>query len=74
MVPTRRHGFNYMQELHTSPHQRKMIAEINAPFSPDLIILDGIEAFVDGGPAEGKRAQGVKQIRKILLNSDEACF
>ena len=58
VVPTRRHGFNYMQELHTSPHQRKMIAEINAPFSPDLIILDGIEAFVDGGPAEGKRAQG----------------
>ncbi|MBU4002717.1 MAG: DUF362 domain-containing protein [Proteobacteria bacterium] len=58
VVPTRRHGFNYMQELHTSPHQRKMIAEINAPFSPDLIILDGVEAFVDGGPAEGKRAQG----------------
>jgi uncharacterized protein (DUF362 family) len=57
VVPTRRHGFDYMQELHTSPHQRKMIAEINAPFSPDLIVMDGIEVFVDGGPAEGKRAR-----------------
>jgi uncharacterized protein (DUF362 family) len=32
-----------------------MIAEINAPFSPVIILLDGIEAFVDGGPATGKR-------------------
>jgi uncharacterized protein (DUF362 family) len=47
-----------MMELHTSPHQRKMIAELNAPFKPDLIVLDGIDAFVDGGPADGKRAQG----------------
>ena len=57
VVPTRRHGFDYMQELHTSAHQRKMIAEINGPFSPDLVILDGVDAFVDGGPAEGKRAK-----------------
>jgi uncharacterized protein (DUF362 family) len=35
-----------------------MIAEINAPFSPDLIVMDGIDTFVDGGPAEGKRARG----------------
>jgi uncharacterized protein (DUF362 family) len=47
-----------MRELHSSPHQRKMIAEINAPFTPDLIVLDGIEGFVDGGPMTGKRAQG----------------
>ena len=47
-----------MRELHTSPHQRKMIAEINTPFKPDLIVLDGIEAFVDGGPMTGKRAKG----------------
>jgi len=58
VVPTSRHGFNYMSELHQSPHQRKLIAEINAPFKPDLVILDGIDAFVDGGPATGKRAQG----------------
>jgi len=58
VVPTRRHGYEYMTELHGSPHQRKMIAEINLPFKPDLIVLDGIEAFVDGGPMSGKRAQG----------------
>lgn len=58
VVPTSRHGYDYMTELHHSPHQRKMIAEINAPFKPDLIVLDGIEAFVDGGPMDGKRAKG----------------
>lgn len=57
VVPTSRHGYNYMRELHSSPHQRKMIAEINAPFKPDLIVMDGIDAFVDGGPANGKRAK-----------------
>ena len=51
VVPTTRHGYDYMRELHSSPHQRKLIAEINAPFKPDLIVLDGVDAFVDGGPA-----------------------
>ncbi len=46
-------GYNYMSELHSSPHQRLMIAEINAAYQPDLILLDGVEAFVDGGPAHG---------------------
>ena len=58
VVPTFRNGHYYMEELHSSPHQRKMIAEINEPFTPDLVVLDGIEAFVDGGPATGKRARG----------------
>ncbi|MFQ5813790.1 MAG: DUF362 domain-containing protein [Anaerolineae bacterium] len=58
VVPTSRHGYQYMRELHTSPHQRKMIAEINEPFTPDIVVLDGIDAFVDGGPATGKRAKG----------------
>jgi uncharacterized protein (DUF362 family) len=35
-----------------------MIAEINEPFKPNLVIMDGIEAFVDGGPATGKGARG----------------
>ena len=47
-----------MSELHQSPHQRKMIAEINAPFKPDLVVMDGIDVFVDGGPMDGKRATG----------------
>jgi uncharacterized protein (DUF362 family) len=58
VVPTSRHGFPYMGELHGSQHQEEMIAEINAPFSPDLVVLDGIDVFVDGGPAMGKRAKG----------------
>lgn len=58
VVPTSRNGYGYMSELHGSPHQRKLIAEINEPFQPDLVLLDGVDAFVDGGPATGKRAQG----------------
>jgi uncharacterized protein (DUF362 family) len=58
VVPTSRNGFPYMSELHQSPFKQEMIAEINQPFSPDLILLDGIDAFVDGGPATGQRAKG----------------
>ena len=70
VVPTTRHGYNYMQELHSSPHQRRLIAEINAPFTPDLVVLDGIEAFVDGGPATGKRANG----NVFLASSDRVAI
>ncbi len=66
VVPTSRHGYEYMRELHSSPHQRKMIAEINEPFKPALVILDGIEAFVEGGPMTGKRARG-----NVLLASTD---
>jgi uncharacterized protein (DUF362 family) len=58
VVPTFRNGYPYMAELHQSPYQRKLIAEINEPFTPDFILMDGIDAFVDGGPAIGKRAEG----------------
>ena len=58
VVPTTRHGFDYMTELHTSPHQKKLIAEINQPFQPHLVLIDGVDAFVDGGPATGKRVRG----------------
>jgi uncharacterized protein (DUF362 family) len=44
-----------MGELHGSPHQRRMIAEIIVGYRPDLIVLDGVEAFVTGGPDQGKR-------------------
>lgn len=49
--------YNYMSELHSSPDQRRMIAEINAAYTPDLVVLDGVEAFVNGGPARGERVQ-----------------
>ncbi len=50
-------GYPYMAELHSSPHMRKMIAEINTAYTPDLVVLDGVDAFVDGGPDRGTRVK-----------------
>lgn len=50
-------GNNYMQQLHGSRNMRKMIAEINLAYRPDLFIVDGVEAFTSGGPSSGRRAQ-----------------
>lgn len=50
-------GHDYMQELHQSPHQRIMIAEINTAYTPDLIVLDGVEAFASAGPDRGTLVQ-----------------
>ena len=45
-----------MRELHTSfLSMRKMIAEINQVYRPSLILVDAMEAFVDGGPMTGDR-------------------
>jgi uncharacterized protein (DUF362 family) len=46
-----------MNELHSSRYQRQMIAEINTAYTPDLIVMDGVEAFVDGGPHVGTRVK-----------------
>jgi len=50
-------GYHYMQELHTSPDMRKLIAEINTAYSPVLVVLDGVDAFTKGGPAQGTHAK-----------------
>jgi uncharacterized protein (DUF362 family) len=56
-----------MSELHSSViSMRKMIAEINQAYKPSLILLDGIEAFVDGGPAHGTN----KRADVILAGTD----
>jgi uncharacterized protein (DUF362 family) len=49
--------YDYMWELHGSPYQRQMIAEINKHYKTDLVVMDGIKAFVDGGPQIGKEVQ-----------------
>jgi len=49
--------YDYMWELHGSPHQRKMISEINKHYKADIVIMDGTKAFVDGGPESGKEVQ-----------------
>ena len=56
-----------MAELHTSfMSMRKMIAEINQAYHPSLILLDGIDAFVDKGPARGP----LKHADVILAGTD----
>jgi uncharacterized protein (DUF362 family) len=47
--------FNYMDDLHTSPHVQQMVAEINAVYQPAFVLIDGVEAFIKGGPATGKK-------------------
>jgi uncharacterized protein (DUF362 family) len=47
---------NYMEELHSSPYQCRMIAEVNQVYSPDLIIMDAIQIFKTGGPDSGELA------------------
>ncbi len=53
IVPRKGHG--YMKQLHGSPDQRRMIAEINTAYKPSLVVLDGLVAFVDQGPMTGPR-------------------
>ena len=45
--------YDYMWELHGSPFQRQMIAEINNHYKVDIAVMDGIKAFVTGGPESG---------------------
>ncbi len=49
---------NYMTELHGTANQRLMIAEINTAYTPALIVLDGVEAFIDRGPDVGTKVWG----------------
>ena len=48
-----RDNYNYMGELHGTSYQRHMIAEINQLYRPAMIVMDGLEAFTDGGPDSG---------------------
>ena len=47
-------NYDFMGELHSSPHQRLMIAEINKFYRTDLIVMDATEGFANGGPDKGK--------------------
>jgi uncharacterized protein (DUF362 family) len=59
-----------MRELHGSPDMRKMIAEINLGYEPDLIVMDGIECFVDGGPMTGTK----KTANVFIAGSDRVAM
>lgn len=63
-------GYDYMSELHSSPYQRQMIAEINTAYAPALIVMDGVEAFVNGGPDRGKKVQA----QVVLAGTDRVAM
>jgi uncharacterized protein (DUF362 family) len=48
----------HMEELHSSSRINSMIAEINLAYKPDLIVMDGIKTFIDGGPSHGTIKDG----------------
>lgn len=48
---------DYMRELHSSNNQRLMIAEVNRAYRPTLNLIDGVDAFVGGGPEQGERVR-----------------
>jgi len=56
----------HMNELHSSPDINSMIAEINLAYKPDLIVMDGVKAFISGGPSSGTVADG----NVILASTD----
>jgi len=59
-----------MNELHSSKYQREMIAEINTAYKTDLIVLDGVDAFIDGGPHVGTRVKA----NVILAGTDRVAI
>ena len=63
-------GYNYMAELHTSPHQRRMIAEINRFCACDITIMDATEGFSSGGPEKG----GLIAPNIILASTDRVAL
>ena len=56
--------------LHNTKDQRKMIAEINLAYAPDLVIVDAVEVFTDGGPMEGVR----NRANLMLAGSDRVAL
>jgi uncharacterized protein (DUF362 family) len=49
--------YDHMWELHGSPYQRLMIAEINSFYRVDFVVMDATEAFVSGGPDKGSEVE-----------------
>lgn len=62
--------YNYMGELHISPYQRLMIAEINMHYDVDLVLMDGMKAFVNRGPEEGY----VVEPNLLLASTDQVAI
>ncbi len=63
-------GYDYMTELHNSAYQRRMIAEVNTAYAPDLVVIDGVEAFTTGGPDRGTKVQA----QVVLAGADRVAL
>jgi uncharacterized protein (DUF362 family) len=63
-------GYNYMKELHASPQQGAMIAEVNQIYAPQLVIMDATQVFTSGGPETGELASP----EVILASSDRVAI
>ncbi len=62
--------YNYMTELHVSPYQRAMIAEINKHYNVDMVIMDAVNAFITKGPEQGE----VVEPDLILASADRVAI
>jgi uncharacterized protein (DUF362 family) len=62
--------YDFMGELHGSPHQRLMIAEINKFYHVNLVVMDAIRAFVNRGPETGD----VVNPNLLLASSDRVAI
>jgi len=54
------------RSLHASPDMRRMIAELNTAYRPNLIVLDGVAAFTNGGPSTGE----LKAANVVIVGDD----
>ena len=63
-------GYDYMTELHNSAHQRRMIAEVNTAYAPDLVVIDGVDAFTTGGPERGTKVHA----QVVLAGADRVAL
>ena len=52
--------------MHRSPDMRRMIAELNTGYRPQLIVLDGVTAFTNGGPSRGE----LKEAHVMIAGDD----
>jgi len=67
-VPALPHDF--MRELHSSRHQRRMIAELNLAYDPAIVVMDAVECFTDGGPDKGT----VARPNAVLASTDRVAL
>ncbi|WP_414468759.1 DUF362 domain-containing protein [Methanobacterium sp. ACI-7] len=62
--------YDYMAELHISPNQRKMIAEINKYYNVDFVIMDALKAFITKGPETGE----IVEPNLLIASSDRVAI